>query len=582
MRFTFARIAALTLLALSVSDLKGQCTYSLTPTLAGALRSGDFVRLILSTQDGCAWTATTNAAFVTITPQSGTGGAVLGVAVAANPAGSPARSATITVSGSTATITQTAGHQCGYTWAMTTPSSGQFPASGGSGVFTVGTAEWPSECPSFEVTEVSSYVHITQRVPNYWGQEIHFTMDPNPTAAAREGNFYVRALQPYPCDTSCLSQPYSDTVPASCDPSCLNRTVSVTQAASAACTMTITPQSVTVPASGGSGTIQVSNPNRCTWGPISNSAFVLVNIVVIGIYDGTVYYDVTSNPGPPRTGTINVGGGQTFTVNQLGGTVCTIAIAPTSSSVPATGGSGSVQVTAPLGCTWTATSNSSFITITGGASGSGNGTVSYDVAGNAGPPRSGTMTIAGATFTVTQPSRVMPPAAAFSFFPTTPVVREQVQFNDMSTGNPTEWQWMFGDGTSAFGPNVSKAFAAAGVYNVSLMVANSAGSSTQSASVTVIAPATAPSAQFSWTPRPAVAGERIVFVAETAGNPVTWSWEFADVVTSTEKTPSIVFSKPGVYRVTLTVTNEAGSRATTQMVAVASPDSLPRRRSVHH
>lgn len=88
--------------------------------------------------------------------------------------------------------------------------------------------------------------------------------------------------------------------------------------------------------------------------------------------------------------------------SDCGGT-CSYSISPTSSSQPAGGGSGSVSVTAGTGCAWTAVSNSGFITITSGSSGSGNGTVNYSVAANTGSSsRSGTMTIAGLTFTVNQ------------------------------------------------------------------------------------------------------------------------------------------------------------------------------------
>ena len=88
--------------------------------------------------------------------------------------------------------------------------------------------------------------------------------------------------------------------------------------------------------------------------------------------------------------------------SECGGT-CSYSINPTSSSQPAGGGSGSVTVTAGTGCAWTAVSNSGFITITSGSSGSGNGTVNYSVAANGSTSsRSGTMTIAGLTFTVNQ------------------------------------------------------------------------------------------------------------------------------------------------------------------------------------
>ena len=89
---------------------------------------------------------------------------------------------------------------------------------------------------------------------------------------------------------------------------------------------------------------------------------------------------------------------------------CTYTIAPTSASVPASGGSGSVSVTTQAGCSWTASSNASWISITAGGSGSGNGSVSYAVAANSGAARTGTLTVAGQTFTVNQ-------AAAGSGFP---------------------------------------------------------------------------------------------------------------------------------------------------------------------
>ena len=97
---------------------------------------------------------------------------------------------------------------------------------------------------------------------------------------------------------------------------------------------------------------------------------------------------------------------------------CTFSIAPTSESFPASGGTGSLAVMAPDGCMWTASSNDSWITITSGESGSGNGTVEYSVAANPGASsRTGTMTIAGQTFTVTQAGTA--PVSALTVSPLT-------------------------------------------------------------------------------------------------------------------------------------------------------------------
>ena len=86
--------------------------------------------------------------------------------------------------------------------------------------------------------------------------------------------------------------------------------------------------------------------------------------------------------------------------------VCTYTISPTTNStVAAAGTSGTVSVTTQTGCAWTATvsSTTTFMSITSGASGSGSGTVGYAVAvNNTTGQRSGTIAIAGQTFTLTQ------------------------------------------------------------------------------------------------------------------------------------------------------------------------------------
>ncbi len=85
------------------------------------------------------------------------------------------------------------------------------------------------------------------------------------------------------------------------------------------------------------------------------------------------------------------------------GTTCTYAISPTSQSLGSDSGSGGVNVTTQSGCQWTASGNPSWITITGGSSGTGSGVVNYSVAANSGTQsRQATFTIAGKSFSVTQ------------------------------------------------------------------------------------------------------------------------------------------------------------------------------------
>jgi hypothetical protein len=73
-------------------------------------------------------------------------------------------------------------------------------------------------------------------------------------------------------------------------------------------------------------------------------------------------------------------------------------------SMSAEAGGGSVPVSLPVGVSWTAVSNDSWITITGGVSGTGSGTVNFSVEPNTGAARTGTITVNGQTFTVEQES----------------------------------------------------------------------------------------------------------------------------------------------------------------------------------
>jgi hypothetical protein len=106
---------------------------------------------------------------------------------------------------------------------------------------------------------------------------------------------------------------------------------------------------------------------------------------------------------------------ETFTT----GNTCAFSLSASTAAVASTGGTGSVTVTAAANCAWTAVSNSAFITVTAGASGTGTGAVSYSVAGNSGAARSGTLTIAGQTFTVSQ-SGVSSSGISASFYMTDP------------------------------------------------------------------------------------------------------------------------------------------------------------------
>jgi hypothetical protein len=103
--------------------------------------------------------------------------------------------------------------------------------------------------------------------------------------------------------------------------------------------------------------------------------------------------------------------GEIYVVD-LGGTVsrlaaatsCTYAIAPARETFAMAGGAGSIAVAAGDSCAWTAATGDAWITLGGAAEGTGNGTVTYAIAPYTGKPkvRTGTIVVAGNTFTITQ------------------------------------------------------------------------------------------------------------------------------------------------------------------------------------
>ncbi|HUJ11147.1 MAG TPA: choice-of-anchor tandem repeat GloVer-containing protein [Verrucomicrobiae bacterium] len=88
--------------------------------------------------------------------------------------------------------------------------------------------------------------------------------------------------------------------------------------------------------------------------------------------------------------------------------VCSYSVDPLSRSHGASIETGSVTVTTGSDCTWTGMSGATWITIISGSSGTGNGVVNYSVAPNTDNciTRTGTLVIAGQTFTVTQDAGV--------------------------------------------------------------------------------------------------------------------------------------------------------------------------------
>ena len=338
------------------------CSYSMQPsgqTIAAAGGTGTID--VTASAATCAWTAVSNAAWVTISSgASSTGSNRVTFNVAGNPGAS--RTASISVAGHNFMVTQTAA-ACSYS---IDPSNAAMAAAGGT------TAVAVSAGPSCAWTAASnaSWITVAAGASGAGAGSVTLNVSSNP-GTARTGTVSIAG-----------------------------RTFTVTQGA-APCAFALSPASVDIPAAGGDATTSVTTTAGCAWTAVSNNPdWITVAAGSSGTGPGTVRVTATANAGAERSGTVTIGG-QTLTVRQVAS--CSFGITPTSQNISAVGGSGTVAVTAGGSCAWTASSNNTdWLTITAGAAGTGSGSVTFSAAGNTGPLRTGTLTIAGQTFTLTQ------------------------------------------------------------------------------------------------------------------------------------------------------------------------------------
>ena len=163
------------------------------------------------------------------------------------------------------------------------------------------------------------------------------------------------------------------------------------------------------------------------------------------------------------------------------GNPCSFNVSSTLLNVPATSGSYATTVATTSSCAWTGVSNNtSWITVTGGSSGSGNGTVSFTVAANtSASPRTGTLTIAGVTVTVTQAG-----ACAYTVAPTTQSVLAAggSQSVAVTTASGCNWTGVSNDTTWIA---ITSGSSGAGTGAVSYTVATNTAASARTGTLTI-------------------------------------------------------------------------------------------------
>ena len=338
------------------------CSFTLAPTFQQIRSSAESGTITVTANvSSCVRNAVSDSSWLTVpVGSSGTGNGTIGWSAAANGTASP-RTGHITVGDASFSVQQEGG-SCAYSLS---PLSQSMTNLGGVGTFTVTTAcQWSAN-------STAPWLTITSSATGTGISTIGFRADPNPSPAERSGSITIGG-----------------------------GAFLVTQAGTA-CSLNISTSGLEVTAAGGSGSFEVDVIAGCNWTAVSNVPWITFTSAASGGGDASLSFAVAPNTTPGmRTGVITVGNRQ-FTVTQLGAN-CELSISPASNTlVPSNAFQSSIAVTTT--CQWTAQSTASFITITAGSSGTGNGQIDYSIPANpSAQSRSGAIRIGNLTFNITQ------------------------------------------------------------------------------------------------------------------------------------------------------------------------------------
>lgn len=326
------------------------CAFSLSCTSNNSSSSGGALTTTLTAGTGCAWSASSNASWLTITSAlSGTGTTSISASAAANTSSS-SRAATVTVGGQTWTITQ-------------------------SGVTSTGVTVTPS------VATAAYAVTGTGCQPGSYTGARTFSWVPGSTCS----------VNPVPVQTSGESR---------------LRFVAWTDGSSA------NPRIFTASSSLNAIGINYANEHRLVTSvnPGNAGAISVSPVSADGWYAAGSTLQLTATPaaGYAFRSWTGVGSNGTLLLNSpasiTGDFACSYTLTTsTGSSVSSSGGPLTTGVTAGMGCAWTAIASASWITVSGGTNFNGSASVNLFVEANSqAAARSGSVTIAGQQYVISQ------------------------------------------------------------------------------------------------------------------------------------------------------------------------------------
>ena len=343
-------------------------------------------------------------------------------------------------SSQTETITAPTANKCALQATADTPS---FPATGGSGSIRITTTrdcQWSAKADA-------TWVTVTAPTDGQGDGSIKFSVGANGDPASRAAGVTVN-----------------------------DQRLEISQAGKP-CEFTVSSNHESLDGSGGDLSVNVrTSAGSCTWTASSSVSWISIVSGRDGRGNAPVTFHVDPSSGPPRTGNVTIAG-QNVQVDQ--GVACSSTIGADTFTLDALGGDRQVAVSAPATCSWTAQSQSAWITIVGSASGTGPGSVAFRVAASDGSVRSGTLLVAGRTITVNQSL-----ACSYSVAPSSLSVGAQATASAIQVDAGASCPWTATSGVAWI--SIANGASGAGRGQVQLAIAANDGAA-RSATITIAA-----------------------------------------------------------------------------------------------
>ena len=365
----------------TVTQMGSECAYTITP-LDMVHNSGKETGLVkVQAPANCAWTAASLADWITITSaDGGSGNGEVAYSVGAN-AATTSRKGTLSIAG-LGYLARQNGADCATSVSMTF-SKNYFTWEKTTATIDVTTGAGCYWRPIADVNWI-----VFDMATQLGSGKVTFTVGANESRNPRFGGVMV-----------------------------MGKTEKITQEEQI-CSYVISPQALSLGAAEAPVAVTVTTPWFCSWTATTADPWIAIGFGASMSGPGEVRYTAQANLNvAQRTGTIKIQDsvlptfGGTHSVTQASATCATTTLLQPDMGAHGdqASTSGLLAITTPAFCAWTAASSAPWLTVTAPGAGSGSGTIGYSVSANAtGAARSGSITVSGQTFTLTQNGAACP------------------------------------------------------------------------------------------------------------------------------------------------------------------------------